>query len=550
MNDRAMNHRVMNSMEDQKRCPQTRPMVGSIDAPRSSLARGLVVGALVLAVAAAASADTFSDIRYTDLVARMGIAAPTGAGIGVGQVEAPEGTEYAPLTTWTDFTGTTFSLLSGTSTSWSSHANTVGVNLYGNTGSIAPGITSVFCWNVNSWAVSSYLRVGQGLTAPVTPPAGLRVFNHSWIGSFGTAVNDNDALRRLDFTVTRDNLLIVAGTNNGAGSAASPLMAYAYNGITVGLASGQHSNGLTPAGIDGPSRRKPDIVAPGDFTSFATPVVSAAGALLFDAALNDPATVGNSNASKALTLKAALLAGTTHRAGWSNGAPTSGVNRGFTGTPLDPVYGADLLNIDRSHLILTGGEVAGGATPNPALRQKHRGWDYIPTVAAGTSVFWTFRVHQPVAEASFLATWHRSVPTGFSTWNLQDFDLKLRRIANGVPTSLVGDAGIGVFASGNCDSVSTIDNAEHVFVRDLARGDYVLELARKAGTQTALPVAVAWHMPDTTPTPDLNADGRVDAADLADLLTQWGGTGFGDLNEDGTVDAADLSVILAAWSPV
>jgi hypothetical protein len=113
----------------------------------------------------------------------------------------------------------------------------------------------------------------------------------------------------------------------------------------------------------------------------------------------------------------------------------------------------------------------------------------------------------------------------------------------------VGDAGVEVFASGNCDSVSLIDNAEHVFVRNLARGDYVLELVRKAGTQTALPVAVAWHMPDTVATPDLNLDGRVDAADLADLLTQWGNTGFGDLNEDGIVDAADLSVMLAGWSP-
>jgi len=515
----------------------------------ASRGRKLAVGALAFAVASAAAADTFSDIRYTDLVARMGITTPTGAGVGVGQVEAPEGTEYAPLTTWSDFTGTTFSLLSGTTGSWSSHANTVGVNLYGNSGSIAPGITSVFCWNVNQWATSAYLRVGQGLTAPATPPAGVRVFNHSWIGSFGSATNDNDALRRLDFTVTRDNLFFVAGTNNGAGSAASPLMAYAYNGLTVGLANGQHSNGLTPAGIDGPSRRKPDIVAPGDFTSFVTPIVGAAGALLFDAAVNDPATAGNANANKALTLKAVLMAGTTHRAGWSNGAPTSGVNRGFTGTPLDPVYGADLLNIDRSHLILTAGEVAGGAAANPSLRQKHRGWDYIASVASGASVYWTFRVHQPVAEASFLATWHRSVPTGFGTWNLQDFDLKLRRMVNGVPTSLVGDAGIGVFASGNCDSVSLIDNAEHVFVRNLARGDYVLELVRKAGTQTALPVAVAWHMPDTVATPDLNLDGRVDAADLADLLTQWGNTGFGDLNEDGIVDAADLSVMLAGWSP-
>jgi hypothetical protein len=45
---------------------------------------------------------------------------------------------------------------------------------------------------------------------------------------------------------------------------------------------------------------------------------------------------------------------------------------------------------------------------------------------------------------------------------------------------------------------------------------------------------------------DLNADGFVNAADLATLLGAWGSPGA-DLDGNGTTDAADLSVLLGAW---
>ena len=53
---------------------------------------------------------------------------------------------------------------------------------------------------------------------------------------------------------------------------------------------------------------------------------------------------------------------------------------------------------------------------------------------------------------------------------------------------------------------------------------------------------------------DLNSDGIIGAADLAELLAQWGvcpppGGCSADFNADGVIDAADLAQILAAWSP-
>ena len=48
---------------------------------------------------------------------------------------------------------------------------------------------------------------------------------------------------------------------------------------------------------------------------------------------------------------------------------------------------------------------------------------------------------------------------------------------------------------------------------------------------------------------DINGDGVVDGADLASMLSQWGGPGSGDLNGDGTVDGADLANLLANFGP-
>ena len=48
---------------------------------------------------------------------------------------------------------------------------------------------------------------------------------------------------------------------------------------------------------------------------------------------------------------------------------------------------------------------------------------------------------------------------------------------------------------------------------------------------------------------DLNFDGMVDAADLAQLLGAWGpNPGHpADFNDDGVVDANDLAQLLGAW---
>lgn len=510
--------------------------------------RALVVATCVAGgLAGTASADVFDDIGYTALKLRLGAAnVPTGAGYAVGQVEAEESAgNFGPNTANADFAGKTFVPQSG-AFGVSGHATSVGLALYGNTQSIAPGVGTVHVWSANLWVTTGFLKVNQGATPPATPPAGMRIFNHSWIGSFGSTFLDNDGLRRFDFELNRDNVVGVVGTNNGAGSAPSALLAYGYHALTVGLANGQHCNALTPAGLDGQNRRKPDIVAPAGFTSFATPIVGAAAAVLLQTTDLDPGLAANANADRATLIKAVLMAGTTHRPGWSNGAPTRGATRGQTSTPLDPVYGADLLNIDRSHFILTGQEHNGSTTVPAVPTIGDRGWDWIPTLASNASQYYRFTAYGPTDEVSILASWNRTVATNFASFTLVDVDLNLYKVNGTSLVSLVGDQ--VTYGGGNVSSVSTVDNVEHLYVTDLEPGDYVIEVKRKTGSQSAVPIALAWFMTDTGPLGDLNGDDVVDASDLAILLGAWGSAGPGDLDGDGFVTASDLAVLLGAWT--
>jgi hypothetical protein len=115
---------------------------------------------------------------------------------------------------------------------------------------------------------------------------------------------------------------------------------------------------------------------------------------------------------------------------------------------------------------------------------------------------------------------------------------------------LSGDAGIGRFESGNVVSSSAVDNVEHLYVRGLERGAYVVTVVREATAASALSfLAVAGIVDLRTVLGDLNGDGVVNGDDLGILLGAWGpGDGPADLNRDGTVDGNDLGIQLGAWT--
>lgn len=496
-----------------------------------------------------ASAD---EVGYQDLLLRLGAAAPTGALVPICQVEAGSGA-YAPNQAAPEFAGKTFSLLSGAS-SVSSHATEVARTWYGTSFGMAPGTTTIACYEAGNFVQSGYLKLGQGTAvSPAAPPSNARVFNHSWIGSFGSVGSDNEALRRADFAMRRDHTLMVCGENNGAGSGMQALMSMCFNGLAVGLTSGGHSAGPTPTGIDGPGRQKPEIVAPGEFTSFSTPVVSAAASLLYEAALQPPL-ADDLWARRGVVIKAALLAGAKHRSTWANDAPQTGQSRGIATQPLDPIYGVDTVNINRSHLVLTAGRTTLNSTLGAAAYAGPFGWAQAtwPTNSAGTGYYIRFFLPTRANTLSVVATWYRAVattqfPSTGTVPKLADLDLTLHRIVDGVAVPMSGPAGVSLFSSGNCISRSTQNNVEHLFLRNLEWGEYALEIRRQDAELVPADTAIAWFVDPGPRVGDFNGDGHVNGTDLGTLLSWWGLPGPTDLSGDGVTTGTDLGILMSLW---
>jgi hypothetical protein len=517
-----------------------------------------LVGFASLALGATAWAgDPSRTVGLDDLALRIGAEnLPTGALVIVGHCEADAGSPgnpaFYPDQTLSDFLGKTFFQMSGAA-GVSGHATTVGKDFYGLNGtSIAPGITTIYSYSAAGWVTGNYLKVDQaGTVPPAMPPLGLKVANHSWIGTFGNLNDDNETLRRADFAIVRDDMVVAYGVAH-AGNAQLPIFTASYNGIAVGVDNGNHQSADSASGYDGPGRQKPEIVAPGNLTSFTTPIVSGGAALMLETAASlGP---GNENASRSEVIKAVLLAGALHRPGWTNNPFTIGILRGIATKPLDDVYGADLLNVNRSHLILTGGEHEGTTAPPGGDPVNFAGWD-LAQVDPGQSLY--HRVHLPAdaGEVSVLITWHRHVvvPFGSTNWSTANFELHLWRVdEQGDLQPLTGDPGLGYWQVGNVVSRSSIDNIEHLYVQDVLAGEYAIEVRRTDGlaAEPDWDVALAWLFPEPPADPaDVNGDGAVDVLDLIAVVLAWGPCPgcAEDVNGDGFVDVLDLIEVVLNW---
>ena len=176
------------------------------------------------------------------------------------------------------------------------------------------------------------------------------------------------------------------------------------------------------------------------------------------------------------------------------------------------------------------------------------GWDW-EYVSNGESVYYRFHLDQAAPEVIFTATWHRVVSGTFTSYDLPDIDLFLWKIEDGSLVDMVGQ-GAKSFASGNVTSQSEVDNLEHLYVRGLAAGEYVVEMVRQNGGSSSRG-AIAWWIPEASDaiSGDLNGDGLVNGADFGLLLARFGTDDpDADLNADGIVDGADIGLLLSSWA--
>ena len=172
-----------------------------------------------------------------------------------------------------------------------------------------------------------------------------------------STTSDVAVLRRLDYVINRENVLVVVGQSNGNSTTLPKLLGQSYNALSVGRSDGNHAHGFTTD--DGSGRIKPEIVSPNTATSWATPTVGSAAALLLETAIVE----GNADAEENETVRALLMAGATK-------LEFVDVWDRTTSRPLDDHYGAGELNIYRSYQILASGQQAASDTADVALN----GW--------------------------------------------------------------------------------------------------------------------------------------------------------------------------------
>jgi hypothetical protein len=332
----------------------------------------------------------------------------------------------------------------------SGHANQVGGFFYGGFGGVAPAVA-----HVDSYEAQFFYT--NFVVAQNAIPA--RIVNQSFIFLAETATVELVYDHYADMFGT----LFVSGIGNG-GPVSAP--ATCYNGIGVAAFGGLSSIGPT---LDG--RSKPDIAAPAIATSYSTPLVAGAAAILRQAAQrNDAGPDTASAASDPRTIKALLLNGARKTPGWTH-TQTS---------PLDPNFGAGLLDAYASYGQLRAGKQGPASTTTFLIGGPHlppasatytrlrRGWDFNTISASVTRDAVNHYCFEVTAAApreftfSGTVTWHRH--SGETMIN--DLNLFLYNTDSNLLVA---------------SSESLVDNVEHICATNLPPGRYNLQVFKRGG---------------------------------------------------------------------
>jgi hypothetical protein len=356
----------------------------------------------------------------------------------------------AGLVTYISASGSTTNFPNSLS-SESSHADSVAGIFYGS-GGVATNVVHVDNYDANYFV--------NNLIQPLVP-IGDPVVNQSFIGPSSYQIIYDQVY---DNYAAQFKTLFVSGVGNGGG--VNP-PATCYNGIGVGASDGSSSFGPTPDN----GRCKPDIIAPGGETSFSTPLVSGAAALLMQAGLRGDGGSDTNSAFDLRTIKALLLNGAIKPSGWTNS----------NSSPLDARYGAGVLNVFNSYEQLAGGKHGYNVSASITTNSVHppvtgtnsigvlNGWDFNTNTSSASNDrvnHYFFNLTNALQNATFAATstlvWNRHQnKTNINNLNLFLYDA--------ISSNLV-----------TC-STSLVDNVQHIFVPQLPQGVYDLQVLKKGG---------------------------------------------------------------------
>ena len=418
-------------------------------------------------------AQNLDIIGLTDLLARQ--PSIDGSGLTVAQVEAPTSVTTDPVTgeiinetyqpnpassgqnpskfSYYDATNPTFNNPGSFNSSQNSgHANNVANGYYDANTGVATDVNQVLAFSANTF-FNNYLIQGIDINASI--------INQSFV--FGQFSDPIDLV--YDNYSTQFSTLFVNGLNNGSATAI-PSPATMYNGISVGRVDLNHSVGPT----DG--RSKPDIIAPGTATSFATPYVSGSAAVLMEAANLDHGGAGTaSDASDLRTIKALILNGAVKDNDWSNTETQ----------PLDSRRGAGLLNVNNSHLQLEGGQHSPIESGNVTIASN-----YPPTVLPAnnlsSSIGWNFTTitNSPQGNTDSIDNYYFDIPP--SSNSLVDITASLVWLRQ-INQSDINNLDLILYNADSGEvveqSISTVDNVEHIHIKNLVAGRYMLQVIKR-----------------------------------------------------------------------
>ncbi len=400
-----------------------------------------------------APAQNTTVIGVTQL--RLAEPALIGTGVSVAQPEAAIGNSWqvSPAATGQPTSLFIYQTSAGTATTFpnavgaeSGHANGVGDLFFGKTNvatpeGVAPGVAKVYAYDANFF-YGSRIATLTSISA--------RVVNQSFV--YG--VQDTTVDQRYDLYAATFNTIFVSGVGNG-GATNSP--ATSFNNIGVGAYGGASSVGPTTDG-----RCKPDITAPAGATSFSTPLVAGVATLLVQAALRGDGGTATVDAADLRTIKALLLNGTNKPSDWRHTATA----------PLDPRYGAGVVNVLRSYDQLKGGKHAPGGTFTTAASLC--GWAKTAITGNPQAVHsYTFTLSPSLGshyEVSATLVWNRNA----NETAIKNLDLALYDTATGAPVL----DGL---------SSSVVDNVEHLWRLALPPGTYQLRVIKNATSGLLLP---------------------------------------------------------------
>lgn len=421
-----------------------------------------------------------------------------GAGVVVGQVEAATDYSASPLAfevnpaavgqptnlfTW-NLSSSPY-VTTSVSTSYpnalgneSGHADQVGNDFYGLAFGVATNVAQVNNYEANGFF--NYYIEGVNHTFAE------RIVNQSF--TFGT--NDASVDQAYDNYAAQHNVLFVSGAGLNNLPVYTP--ATCYNGIGVGV---YNAGASSPSGPTPDGHSKPDLTVSGfqdHTTSYTTPLVAGAAALLLQAGARGDGGPDTNVATDIRTLKALLLNGAVKPVDWTN-SPAA---------PLHPVYGAGVLNVFNSYEQLAGGENGylettqvspGGAHPPVGATggiAALSGWNFA-TNTSGNS-FFSFNQFDAIQHYYFNVT-NGSPAAQFTVtatlvWNRQSGQSGINNLA-----LFLYDC-----ASSNLVTCSTslVDNVQHIYLPGLAPGRYDLQVWKAGGSgivSASEPYALAWQ---------------------------------------------------------